>query len=286
MKRRSSAQLVTGTWSTLSPPWTDVRPALGVPWREAPRASAAAGFVDTKQADHMEFNLQAPGALPRLIPSSSLSLSFFFFPSNFRSSSLSNRKIAHLITAPAAQASEPAPWDAPLSFRKDLSPCVEITPCPLPWGSLPRPLPLCLLLRQNFFPATSLCVSRTPVRNVQPGSERAFYQLPGIRTSFGWAAVLIVSSLLFPKKKKIRKGDGNPVFSRVITSMGGSQRSNGSLCLILGNGNLGHVQRFQKPGTGCPVNAGLARGLSGTGTFYLQDRHPHVCWRTSGGGGE
>lgn len=53
----------------------------------------------------------------------------------------------------------------------------------------------------------------------------------------------------------------------------------GPLCLILSNGNLGHVQRFQKPGTGCPVNAGLARGLSGTGTFYLQDRHP-----TSAGG--
>ena len=61
--------------------------------------------------------------------------------------------------------------------------------------------------------------------------------------------------------------------------MGGSQRSNGSLCLILANGNLGHVQRFQKTGPDCPVNAGLARGLSGTGTFYLRDGIP-----TSAGG--
>lgn len=80
MKRRSRAQLVMGTRSALSPPWTDVPPALGVLWREAPRARASAAFVDTKRADHMEFNLQAPGALPHLVPSSSLSLSLYFFP--------------------------------------------------------------------------------------------------------------------------------------------------------------------------------------------------------------
>ena len=137
-----------------------------------------------------------------------LSLSIFFFPSNFRSSSLSNRKNAHLITAPAAKAAEPAPWDAPLSFRKDLSPRVEITPCHLPWGSPPRPLPLCLPLGQNFFPAASPCVSRTPVSNVQPGSERAFCQLPGIRASFGWAAILIASSLFCFQKKKKKLGRG------------------------------------------------------------------------------
>lgn len=60
---------------------------------------------------------------------------------------------------------------------------------------------------------------------------------------------------------------------------GGSQRSNGSLCVILANGNLGHVQKFQEAGTGRPVNTGLARGLSGTGMFYLLDWLP-----TSAGG--
>ena len=72
-----------GTRSALSPPWTDVLPALGVPWRAAPRACASAAFVDTKRADHMEFSLQAPGALPGLVPSSSLSL-YFFFPFKFQ----------------------------------------------------------------------------------------------------------------------------------------------------------------------------------------------------------
>ena len=76
------AQLVTGTQPALSPPWTDVPPALGAPWREAPKASAAVVFVDTKRADPMEFSLQAPGALPRLVP-------FFlarslFFPFKFQ----------------------------------------------------------------------------------------------------------------------------------------------------------------------------------------------------------
>lgn len=81
VKQRSSAQLVTGTQSALSPPWTDVPPAPGVPWREAPKASAAAVFVDTKRADHMEFNLQAPGALPRLVP---FFLSLSFYPFKFQ----------------------------------------------------------------------------------------------------------------------------------------------------------------------------------------------------------
>ena len=159
VKRRSSAQLVTGTQPALSPPWTDVPPAPGAPWREIPKASAAAVFVDTKQADHMEFSLQAPGALPRLVPFF-LAPSLFFFPSNFRSSSLSNRKNALLITAPAAKAAEPAPWDAPLSFRKDLSARAETAPCHLPWGSPPRPRPLCLPRGQNFSP---------PPRCVSPG---------------------------------------------------------------------------------------------------------------------
>ena len=59
----------------------------------------------------------------------------------------------------------------------------------------------------------------------------------------------------------------------------GSQRSNGSLCVILAGGNLGHVQKFQRAGIGRPVNTGLARGLSGTGMFYLLNWLP-----TSAGG--
>lgn len=84
---------------------------------------------------------------------------------------------------------------------------------------------------QANFSLPPLCVSDSCKKRAAWLPERAFYQLPGIRTSFGWAAVLIVSSLCFQKKKKkIRKGMGNPVFSRVITSHGESQRSNnGSL---------------------------------------------------------
>lgn len=86
----------------------------GVLPTQASRAVMAALFADTECVDHMDFNLQTPVAFPRLIPSFSLSLSLSFFPPNFRSSYLSNRKNTHLITAlqQMRRAAELAPEDA------------------------------------------------------------------------------------------------------------------------------------------------------------------------------
>lgn len=169
------------------------------------------------------------------------------------------------------------------AFGKTFS-CVEITPsAPCRGGLLPRPLPLCLLLRQNFS-LPPLCVSPDSCKK-RSLARTAFYQLPGIRTSFGWAAVLIVSSLLFPKKKKkIRKGDEIPFSPGSLPPWGASEVM-GPLCLILGNGNLVTFRDSR--------SLALAAQLTRPGQAYLEpgrfisrDRHPHVCWRTSGGGGE
>lgn len=84
---------------------------------------------------------------------------------------------------------------------------------------------------------------------------------------------LIVFSLLFQRRRRRRRG-WKFCFLQGNYLRGGSQRSNGSLCQMLANGNLGHVRKFQHAGDGCPVNVDLARGLSGTGLFYLLDWLP------------
>lgn len=88
-----------------------------------------------------------------------LSLSLFFSLQISEAALLATRKSLSLNYSPSSTGIRGCSWDAPLSFSERPFSLCRNNPCPLPWGSLPRPLPLCLLLQAELFPATSLCVS-------------------------------------------------------------------------------------------------------------------------------